>query len=227
MMRSMLCGLLLNIFTTFLNGYEMVVRSPQGDIQMVQVAADQNVETFIESLRSKYNTDEEFLLDFKTATPAPKEATTKNNETGRNYFAALTSNEKNDIRYIVNTLGMASLTKIAKEKSSLKKAGSRINHVHPFRFLSTVFTNEELKVSMHAVRDRGWIWGDFFDGLKESLNEEMKRGNLLQFTHDFANNVRIDLSVIYQSVSDSDWKQFIDILIDKIPREGNVDRYNM
>lgn len=210
-----------------LHGYELIVRSPEGEVQTIDVPNEINIETFADSLRNKFGNNQDFLIDFMAHSPQIKQAEIAGTTNGRNYYATLSSNERNDIKYIVNTLGMASLTKLARDKSSLKKAGSRINHIHPLKFLATVFSDDEMKTSMHAMQNRGWVWGDFFDGIKSSLDEEMNRGNLLQFTYDFANLVGIDPNLIYKSISNSDWKQFINTLIEKIPRNSDVDRYNM
>lgn len=147
---------------------------------------------------------------------------------GRNYESAVTKQEKKDMTYIITTLANDSLLSIGTSRSSLKKAGDRIDHLHPFRFLTTAFTDERLKAGVHAIRDRGgWIWEGFIDGLTGSLKEEAARNNLLQFVPDFAGKVKIDLSLILPSLEQGKMNEFVNVLIDKIPREINPNRYDM
>lgn len=146
----------------------------------------------------------------------------------RDYEASVTKSEKKDIAYIVTTLAYDNLLSIGTSTSSLKDTRKRIIHIHPFRFLMTVFTDEKLKAGIHAIRDRGgWIWSGFVDGLEGSLNEEAGHKNLLQFAPDFAKKVRIDVDQIMPSLQQSKWGDFLNILIDKIPREIDPNRYDM
>jgi hypothetical protein len=146
----------------------------------------------------------------------------------RDYETSVTKSEKKDIAYIVTTLAYDSLLSIGTSASSLKETKKRIIHIHPFRFLMTVFTDEKLKAGIHAIRDRGgWIWSGFIDGLEGSLNEEAGRKNLLQFAPDFAKKVHINVELIMPSLQQGKWGDFVNILIDKIPREIDPNRYDM
>jgi len=146
----------------------------------------------------------------------------------RNYDRVVTSPEKNDLSYILNALARNTWASILSEKSSIKKAGARINHLHPLRFLMTIFTDEQLKADISAVRSRGIIWRNFFEGLEESLKQESQRDNMRsEYIVDFANTVGIGEKLISPSIKDKQWKEFVNILIDKIPRAGNPTRYDM
>ena len=146
----------------------------------------------------------------------------------RDYSVSVTKQEKKDMAYIITTLANDNLISVGVSKSSLKKAGDRIDHLHPFRFLITVFADEELKAGIHAIRDRGgWIWEGFIDGLTGSIEQEAAGGNLLQFTTDFAKKVKIQPSLIQPSLEKGKWSEFVDVLIDKIPREIDPNRYDM
>lgn len=147
----------------------------------------------------------------------------------RDYSVAVTASEKANIGYIVTTLGHSVLAKIATSRSSLKKAGDKINHIHPLRFLMCVFTEEEFKAGFHGIYSRGGrIWNQFFDGLKNSLNEEASRDNMrLEFIQDFAGAVGVDVNQILSSIANQQWNDFIQVLLVQIPRKGNPDRYDM
>lgn len=146
----------------------------------------------------------------------------------RDYLSSVTSKEKEDLAFIIKTLAFDSLIGVGKQRSALNRAGDRIDHLHPFRFLITVFNDEELKAGIHAIRDRGhWIWKGFIDGITGSLAEEAARDNLLQFISDFSKKVKIDPLLIISDLEQRKWQDFVNTLIDKIPREIDPNRYNM
>ncbi|WP_068470982.1 hypothetical protein [Candidatus Protochlamydia phocaeensis] len=155
--------------------------------------------------------------------------TIRKKSAGRNYSQPVSKQEKKDIAYIVNTLAKESLISIANAKSSLKKAGERIDHVHPLRFLMTIFTDEELKAGVHAIRGRtSWIADEFFSGIVGSLSEEASKQNLKpEFIQDFAGQVNISTALILPPIQQARWKDFVNVLIDNIPRSNDPNRYNM
>lgn len=146
----------------------------------------------------------------------------------RDYLAGVAPHEASDIHYIVTTLANVPTIGLAFYSGSLDQAGDRINHVHPFRFLQTVFTSEELKVCIRNVKNKGWVWNRFMSGLSESLDEEAAAGNLKpEFIHDFAAIVGIDPSKIVPHIEKRRWKSLVSALIKHIPREGDSGRYDM
>ncbi len=149
--------------------------------------------------------------------------------TPRNYYGAVTAEQRADIKFIVKTLGNSSLPSIAKQKSSLEKAGARINSVHPLKFLLTVFTDEELKVGMRNLKNRGgWVWSDFSSGLKDSLAEEASRANMKpEFIEEFAVSVGVSSAILTPSIQGSRWGEFVEVLINNVPRNGDPNRYDM
>jgi hypothetical protein len=154
----------------------------------------------------------------------------KNPSSGRNYNTPVTAAEKAKIRYILTSLGYSSLLELGKLRSDLKKTGKEVDHIHPLRFLMTIFTDEELKASVHAIRGRaiGWIWSEFSDGVTGSLKMEASRNNLkTEFIQDFAKAVNINVNLIQPLLQQGRWTEFVNTLIDKIPRQNNPGRYNM
>lgn len=146
----------------------------------------------------------------------------------RFYDQLPTEEDRDNVFFIVSTLGNKSLAKVWKSKSSLKKAGEKIEHLHPLRFLEIVFTNEELKAAMHNLKNRDLMWGEFKGGLYGSLAEEFQRGNLTEEQiYDFAGNIGVDISLFYNAIQQKDWDDMLTILIKNVPREGNPGRYDM
>jgi len=145
----------------------------------------------------------------------------------RDYHFPVTEQNAKDIRYIVTTLANKPPVKLLFYKSSLDRAGDRIDHVHPFRFLQVIFTDEELKVGIRNIRRKGWVWKEFIGGLKDSLNDEYVRDNLYGFIDDFSINLGIDPELIRPSIYYRHWDELVKVLIENVPREGNADRYDI
>lgn len=146
----------------------------------------------------------------------------------RDYNHEVTAKEKKDLKFIIKTLSEASLASLWTQQKSLEKAGDRIDHLHPLRFLMTVFTDEELKVGLQNIRSRSWVWDEFFEGLSDSLATEKRKCNLTipQIDH-FASVLGLDPNLLYPSLNANRWCEFIDLLIKLLPRKNNPSHYDM
>ncbi len=145
----------------------------------------------------------------------------------RDYFAPLTANEIGDIRHIVTSLANRSLIHLLANRGEFEAAGDRVDHVHPLKFLMVIFTDEELKVCVRNMRGRGWVWGSFASGLTDSLATESSIDNLrIEHIYDFASTVEIDPNMIVPSVEQKKWEEFINLLIEHVPRKGDHGRYD-
>lgn len=171
----------------------------------------------------------EFFLDYRGENQPILSIAKSSSSIARNYDAKVTSKEKEDISFIVTTLGRGSLKKLLTAKSSLKKAGTRVDHVHPLRFIGSIFSDEEMKVGILQIKERGgWVAKEFFNGMYESLTTESNLQNLkIEYITDFANYLEIDSNLVIKPIQDKDWKGLISILIEVIPRSGNPNRYDM
>jgi hypothetical protein len=146
----------------------------------------------------------------------------------RNYHVPISKDEKKNISYIVKTLSNKSLVKLLSLKSSLKKVGDKVNHVHPLRFLMCIFTDEELKAGIHNISTRGWVWSDFMKGISGSLSDEANRNNLgPELVVDFSQKVGIDHNKVIHHVNERRWEEFVKTLIQFVPRQGDPNRYDM
>lgn len=147
----------------------------------------------------------------------------------RDYDIPITKEDKKNLAYIVNTLAYDSLWSIGTSTASIQKVGDKLEYLHPLRFVMIIFTDEELKAGAHAIRDRGgWIWDGFLGGITRSLTDEAARHNVKEAQiRDFAKVVKIDADLILPPLQQERWEDFVDILIDKIPRQNDPNRYNM
>lgn len=214
------------LFTSsFLTGNEVVVRSPEGELIVLQIQSDDTFLGVVELMNSSVGGCGEYLLDFMSFSPkklAKKEASPP----FKDYSSKVTSSQKKDIKFIVNTLGMNSLVSISSLKSDLKKTGKRIESIHPLRFLGCVFTDEEMKASMQAMEGRSWVWSEFASGLINSLEVEASRDNLKwEFIIDFSTKVGVSTELLGPIIQKRQWDSFISTLIHNVPRSGNAGRY--
>jgi hypothetical protein len=146
----------------------------------------------------------------------------------RSYEHEVTAEEKSVISSIVLTLANNSYAKLLLKKSELDKKGSDIDHVHPLRHLACIFTDEELKVAIRNIREKSLVWKNYVHGLGESLAQESHRDNLTElYIRDFAALVGINPDLIFAPLAEGRWRDFIELLIDSIPRKGNPRRYDM
>lgn len=144
----------------------------------------------------------------------------------RSYEAGVTSSEAADIGYILKTLSNSSLPKIKGAESSLKKAGDRIDAVHPLQFLLVVFLNEELKVAIRNLKGRAWVWSNFLNGITETLEEENGKNNILPYLQNFAAILNVDVNQLTPFQTNNRWEKFVTTLITIIPRAESADRYH-
>lgn len=177
---------------------------------------------------SSQNGQKEIQLNLILASNTMSVQASKKAGSIRNYWAAITPKENEDLHYILDTLAQASLIKIGKSKSSLKKAGDRIDHIHPLRFLLAIFSDEQLKADIHAIRGRGWVWSEYLDGLSRTFTSELQAGNIKpEFIQNFAATLGVDANTISSLIHTTQWTALIDTLINTVPRTGPTDRYNI
>lgn len=231
--RSLFMTLLM--VSASLAAKEVVVRSPSGVDFILDVQPEDTFCNVIELLKGYFTGNEylgmleessesnEFILDFTTLASSSKKT-----KKGRDYFAGFSKKDKEDISFIINTLGMSSLVTIAKNKSALKKAGDRIDHVHPLRFLECIFGDEKMKVSMYNMQDRMWVWKDFLGGLKGSMEQEIANNNVTpDLINLFCNHLAVDYKISSQLIQEHRWSDLTNYLINAIPRNGDPGRYDM
>jgi hypothetical protein len=217
----------LVINTAAIHGLEIACRGSSGLIQSIDIPGEMPLEQALMEIQchlSEPQASQEMLMDFMAAA---SRKCVKEKAPPRNYTESLSANEKKQIQYIVDTLGNDSLLSIAKARGDLKRSGEQIERIHPFRFLEFTFEDEKLRVALQNMSKRSWVWKEFFDGMKRSLEDENSRGNLLPHVPTFASKLNIDPNLIYQPLKDKKWKEFLNVLFKQRPRGGNFERYDM
>ncbi len=95
------------------------------------------------------------------------------------------------------------------KQSHLKQLGAQINHVHPLKFLSTVFTNSHLTTSMTEIFDDYFKRTGFMEGLGTTLTREAEKGKLELYINDFAAEISVPLEVIQKHFHSRDWEGLV------------------
>lgn len=222
----------------------LVVECTDGDTVSISLTEESKFLAVIEQIISSSKLDDEDIPDemihpgyfaksslywnFTLSYAGGNIVAKKGEKKWRDYWAVVSKDEKADITYIIRTLAYESLISIGGKRSSLKKAGDRIDHIHPLRFLMTVFQEEELKAGIAAIRGQtSWVKDGFFDGLIGSLKEEGGKDNLISFSDHFSKTLNIPSKSVNTYLQKGNHKEFIDYLIDTIPRQNDPNRYNM
>jgi len=224
----------LLIFQLLMGATEILINTQEGETFVLEIDLEESlssVQERVDALRDGQT--EGFLIEMPSEESYLALKPKANKQGGylgypRNYHVAVTAKEKIDIAYIITCLANKSWLSLGPEKKYLDQAGVRINHIHPLRFLMTVFCDEKLKVGIRNIQGKWLIWDQFVDGLKKSFATEAKINNIKdEFITDFAQKVGVNVDVIYASIKNEQWSNFIDLLITHVPREGgDYDRYN-
>ncbi len=150
------------------------------------------------------------------------------NDGPREYYVEVTPQEKKEITYIVTTLADKSHAKLLLTQGSLERAGNRVGHVHPLRFMLCIFTDEKLKVGIHNMRKKPFVWDNFISSMGESFQSESLRNNITpDMVRDFAKRLQINPDYLFHHVQQQNWNAFVDALITYVPRNEGHDRYGM
>ncbi len=216
------------IFVSSLQGIEIYLTNSEGELIYMDVDSAETIQDIQDFAELVSQFPEEFLEGVVVEKIEPESDTLITMSPNRDFHAAMTAREQEDITYIVTTLSDQSIAKLLLYKTSLDQAGDRILHVHPLNFLSFVFSHEELKVKVRNIKSKGWVWKQFIGGLKNSLNDEYHKGNMLPEFYDvFIEKVGIDMVKIQHFTLSAKWDDFVHALIKHVASEGDNDRYKM
>ncbi len=238
-MKKLLVGLMLMGFISSPMGYSETITlvNRSGDESTIEIAPQDQFLDVMNYIQEYFSGEESealqvgesmgaLQLDFSVSDSDVVVRSKK--KPWRSYKAGYSKKDKEDIAFIVNTLARESLISIGSSTTSLNKAGDRINNLHPFNFLLCIFCDEELKCGAHAIRDRSGLVSDrFFGGITTTLQEEHQHHNLSPFLADFAKKLNLDVNLISPVLNNCQWKSFVELLIDTIPRKNDPSRYNM
>lgn len=209
---------------------ELVINTSSGIDYFLELQPEDSFEGVIKTMRSLEDNDpsKDILVSLNVQNHRIEAKTKVVANTPRDYYKPLTSKDKENITYLLTTLGYQSILKISSKRSSLEKIGDQIEPIHPLQFFKFVFSNDELIVAMRNIKGRAWVWKDFIGRILDSLNTEMSYGNLTAGQiQDFLSVVKIEPSLVNTTIQAHDWNGFVDNLILHVPRNNDSNRYDM
>jgi len=124
-----------------------------------------------------------------------------------------TEQDKAYIYAIISTMAENGTLSLLFKQSELKEMGAQINHVHPLKFLSSIFTNPNLKSGMANIWDDYFKKNGFLDGLAPSLSRELEKGKLMQYLAEFAAEIGVKEESLRPYFEARDWENLVLFLI--------------
>jgi hypothetical protein len=124
-----------------------------------------------------------------------------------------TEEDRSNIYELITTMSQSNKFQLLFKQSHLKVIGAQINHVHPLKFLASIFANPEVKPLMGNIRDDSFKWSGLMDGLGPSLTREAIKGKLDIYLNDFAEEVGLSSEEIRSYFQSRDWDSFVRFLI--------------
>lgn len=114
---------------------------------------------------------------------------------------------------IIDTLANNNLVVLGLNAFHLEKQGKKIHHIHPLRFLGTIFSDPYLKACMKEIKTSDFKWNSFLDGLSERMDQEYEKDNLLPYVFHFSQAVKANPDQIRGYIQKRDWKGVVKYLI--------------
>lgn len=148
----------------------------------------------------------------------------------RPYFREVTPAEWHVMHTVVTTTSDTNVLALWGKADFLNREGARVDHVHPLRFLLTLFTSEELKVATRNIKNGqpGVVWKRFSSRFGESLDRACARDNLSdEVIEHFAKTVEIDVDKVKALIAANRWDSLINLLATDVPRKGDFRRYDL
>ncbi|MBS0628781.1 MAG: hypothetical protein JSS30_00985 [Verrucomicrobia bacterium] len=146
-----------------------------------------------------------------------QQPTTTESQSGVNFYQRLhiSSEEKRKIAEILTTMANNSVFQLLFERKYLERLGQEVHHVHPIRFLGTIFTDPHLVRCMFTIRMSGFKWGGFVDGITERMKGEIKAGNVDLYVPGFAEQLNLRAADIQSYIDRRDIEGLVLFLMDK------------
>lgn len=95
------------------------------------------------------------------------------------------------------------------KQNHLRQLGAQIKHVHPLKFLATIFKDPKLRICMREISDDYFKWSEFMEGLAPNLTREADKGKLEQHLTAFASDVGVSPDHIRKYFQNRDWESLV------------------
>ena len=102
------------------------------------------------------------------------------------------------------------------KQDTMRRLGAQICHVHPLKFLETIFINPRLRRCVPLILDDTFKRSAFMDGLGESMTRESQKGTLEKYLPEFIAKIggTTELKGLQPFCKSRDWDGFINYLVE-------------
>lgn len=104
----------------------------------------------------------------------------------------ISGEEKQIIGKILTTMADSNVVSLWFQRKELESMGQQIHHIHPIRFLGTVFSNQRLVNAMHYIHQNKFKWEGFIEGFSERLKQEVILNNIHPYISGLANHINVN-----------------------------------
>jgi len=125
----------------------------------------------------------------------------------------LSEEDKDYVYEIITILADNGKLSLLFKQNHLRDLGSQIDHLHPLKFLSAIFSNPNLKTRMGKIFEDYFKRNGFMDEISPSLTSKSESGELNQYIEKFAEEVKVPVEKIRPYFEEQDWNGLIDFLI--------------
>ncbi len=126
--------------------------------------------------------------------------------------------DKQKINAILTTMADNNVFQLLFEKKRLERLGQEVNHVHPLRFLGAVFNDPRLVYCMFQIRNSGFKWNGFIDGLADRLKLEIRANNVNKYVLGFSESLDVRAEDVQTYVNYQDANGLVLFLMEKSRR---------
>jgi len=127
----------------------------------------------------------------------------------------ISTEDRQKIGAILVTMAENNVFKLLFEKKRLERLGYEVNHVHPIRFLGTVFSDPRLVHCLRKIRTSGFKWDGFIDGFSQRFKQEVKAGNIDKYIPSFAASLGVNPEDVQAYVNYRDYEGLVLFLLEK------------
>ncbi len=131
----------------------------------------------------------------------------------------ITEAEAQVIYKIIDTVGNNGYGTLLLKRGELRDLGNKVQHIHPLRFLGTLFTNPDLKKCMVEVQSKNLKWRGFMDGdhptpgFVAKCEREYARNNFEPYILSFCQAVKAHPDQVRALIEKREWEKLVQYLI--------------
>lgn len=141
----------------------------------------------------------------------------------RSAYATLrcSAEDQRKIREIISSIvqharGEMSFFEFVAKTGTFRQYEKEIDPVHPFKFLSTIFSDPDLKAGMGQAFNSFYLREGFMMGVNKGMNRESPRGNLIPYAPEFSREMNIREDILIHLLQQKEWEKIVRLLIGEV-----------